>query len=199
MPSIWVNSHYQDINVDQVEGTGEHDYALLAITTDTQGNPISGPLPYLPVDSRADVVNTGDSVIGAGYPAEFVGGIVAQQGLYAATSLTTIKQLFTFASSSVDVYSIGGVIEAQGGSSGGPVVNTWGHVIAIISTTSEGATTAERDLHAVALNYIDRDILLQTGRSFSDFLSADPIQQANDFSRETAPGLIQKYVQYLSH
>lgn len=198
MPSIWVNTHYKEINADEVVGTGEHDYALLAISSDIQGNTVNSSLPYLPVDSRADVVNTGDSVLGAGYPAEFVGGIVAQQGLYAVSSITTIQNLFTFNSSTVDVYSIGGVIEAQGGSSGGPVVNAWGHVVAIISTTSEGATTAQRDLHAVALNYIDRDILLQTGRTFASFLSADPIKQADDFSRETAPGLVQKYIDYLS-
>lgn len=199
MPPIWVDEHYKDINVDNAVGTGEHDYALLLITGDTQGNPITGALSYLPIDTREDVVNDNDRILGAGYPAEFVGGIVAQQDLYAVTSVSTVGQLFTFNTSTVDVFSIGGVIEAQGGSSGGPVVNAWGYVVGIITTTSEGATTAERDLHAVSLNYIDRDILVQTGRSFANILSDNPVQLSSDFSRETAPNLIQKYVNYLSH
>jgi S1-C subfamily serine protease len=199
IPPIWVNEHYTEINADHVEGTGEHDYALLLVAGDAQGNAITNPLPYLPVDARINAAFQGDSVLGAGYPAEFVGGIVAQQGLYAVTSISTIKQLLTFATSSVDVFSIGGVIEAQGGSSGGPVVNAWSYVVGIITTTSEGATTAARDLHALSLNYIDRDITAQTGYGLATLLSGDVKQETVDFSRETGLGLVQKYVDYLSH
>src|SRR5262245_6106071 len=106
------------------------------IRTDIQGNPITGPLPYLPVETRENVAFEGDNVLVAGYPAEFVGGIVAQQGLYGSISPSTIQQLLTFNTTSVDVFSVGGVIQAQGGSSGGPVVNAWRRVVAIISTTS---------------------------------------------------------------
>jgi hypothetical protein len=149
IPSVWVNGHYADVNSDMAMGTGEHDYALLLITSDTGGAALDTSFPYLPIDARENITNAGDNVFGAGYPAEFVGGIVAQQSLYAVTSVSTIKQLMTFETASIDVLSIGGVIEAQGGSSGGPVVNAWGYVIGIISTTSEGATTAQRDLHAL--------------------------------------------------
>jgi S1-C subfamily serine protease len=198
IPSIWINSHYQEINAENVMGTGEHDYALLSITSDVQGNPVSGPLPYLPIETRESATNAGDTVLGAGYPAEFVGGIVAQQGLYADTSVTTIKQLLTFETGSIDVYSIGGVIEAQGGSSGGPVVNAWGYVVGIITTTSEAATTAERDLHVLSLNYIDRDIAVQTGQTIEEMLDENVSQATVDFTKNTAPDLVQKYIDYLS-
>jgi len=199
IPSIWINDHYSEINADHVVGTGEHDYALLLITGDSQGNPVNAPLPYVPIDTRANAAFQNDGVLGAGYPAELVGGIATQQGLYAVTSVSAIKQLLTFNTSTVDVYSIGGVIEAQGGSSGGPVINAWNYVVGIITTTSEGATTADRDLHALSANYMDRDIFTQSGHTFSDILKGNLKQMAEDFSRETAPNLIQKYIDYLSH
>src|SRR6185503_1773470 len=127
--------------------------------------PLNTPLPYLPLETRENVAFEGDLILVAGYPVEFVGGIAAQQNLYAVTSISTIRQLLTFETGTVDVLSVGGVIGAQSGASGGPVVNLWRKVVGLISTTSEGATTAERDLHALSLNYIDRDIAMQSGRN----------------------------------
>ncbi len=199
IPSVWVDSHYQNINGGNVSGTGEHDYALLYITSDLQGNAVTQPFPYLPIETRANVAFESDHVLVAGYPAEFVGGIVAQQNLYAATSISTIQKLMTFDRDTVDVFSVGGVIEAQGGSSGGPVVNAWRHVVGIIVTTSEGASTAARDLHALSLNYIDRDITALTTKNLEAILSANISLLAAQFSRETTPQLLQKYISALSH
>jgi hypothetical protein len=197
IPSVWVDSHYQNINQGRMPGTGEHDYALLQIVSDSQGNAISGALPYLQIETRENVAFEGDPVLVAGYPAEFVGGIVTQQNLYAITSITKLEKLLTFDDGSVDVFSVGGVIGAQGGSSGGPVVNPWRRVVGIITTTSDAATTAERELHVLSLNYIQRDIIAQTTKSLQTILLGDTSRLASEFSRETAPKLIQKYVDFL--
>jgi S1-C subfamily serine protease len=199
IPQIWVDSHYQLINSDHISGTGEHDYALLYIVSDTQGNPVTASFPYLPVETRENVAFQGDNVLVAGYPAEFVGGIAAQQNLYAATSPSTIKQLLTFNTSTVDVFNVGGVIEAQGGSSGGPVINAWRHIVGIIVTTSEGSSTASRDLHALSLNYIERDLVEQTTKGLNTILSGDVAQLAQEFSLETAHEMVQKYIDFLTH
>lgn len=197
IPPVWVNTHHTELNQDRVSGTGEHDYALLKITGDMQGNPVNEPLPYLPIETRENVAFEGDPVLVAGYPAELVGGILTQQGLYAALSPSTIKKLMTFGSGSVDVLSVGGVLVAQGGASGGPVVNAWRHVVSIIVTTSEGATTAERDLHSLNLNYIARDFADQTGQTLESLLNSDLTYELNVFTRNTAPGLIRKYIDFL--
>lgn len=197
IPPVWVNTHYTELNQDRVSGTGEHDYALLKITGDMQGNPVNEPLPYLPIETRENVAFESDPVLVAGYPAELVGGILTQQGLYAALSPSTIKKLMTFGTGSVDVLSVGGVLVAQGGASGGPVVNAWRHVVSIIVTTSEGATTAERDLHSLNLNYIARDFTIQTGQTLESLLNSDLTYELNVFTRNTAPGLIRKYIDFL--
>lgn len=199
MPSVWVAEHARDITIDKPTGTGEHDYALLRVVSTISGTPLPGPLPYLEPDSREAIGFLDDQVLAAGYPAEFVGGIAAQYGLYPVSSISTIRELLTFSSGSVDIFSIGGVVEAQGGSSGGPVVNVWGRLIGMITTTSEGATTAERDLRALTLSYINTDIAAQSGKNLQTILTGNITEQANDFRQNVAPVLIAKYVAVLSH
>ena len=135
----------------------------------------------------------------AGYPAEFLGGIGTSGALYPSTSLATIRQLLTFAAQSVDVISVGGTVQAQAGSSGGAVVNAWGRLIAVITTTTEGATTAERDLRAVTLSYIDRDIMAQRGLDLDLILQGDVAQQTADFSSDKAPILAETLIKQLPH
>lgn len=194
IPTVWVNSHYSDINNAHSTGTGEHDYALLQITGSIDGSALPQSFPSVSPDVRDHVAFFGDQVLGAGYPAEFIGGISAENALFAASSVSNISQLLTFSSQTVDAIAIGGVIEAQEGSSGGAVVNAWNRLVGIITTTSEGTTTAARDLHAITLSYIDRDIQTQTGNNLQSLLSGDLGTKTIDFTQNTAPTLIAEYV-----
>lgn len=189
MPPAWVEAHAGDIKKDKPVGTGEHDYALLAITAAADGTTLPLTFPFVPFDAREAVGFSGDSVMVASYPAEFLGAN-ATYNLYPATSISHIGHLFTLAQSSVDVLSVGGVLEAQSGSSGGAIVNAWGRLIALISTTSEGATTADRDLRGITLSYIDRDLAAQSGYTLAELLDVNPTAEAGVFSRELAPHLI---------
>ncbi|HEV3244999.1 MAG TPA: trypsin-like peptidase domain-containing protein, partial [Candidatus Paceibacterota bacterium] len=170
IPPIWVSQHVSEILDQHPTGTGEHDYALLYITGSVNGAQLPPTFPSLPVDTRPAIGFPGDQVLVASYPAELIGGIAAQYDLYADTSVTTIKQLLTFGSGTPDVVSLGGVIEAQSGSSGGAVINMWGRLIAIVATTSGGTTTADRDLRGVALSYINTDLTAQSGVSLGVLL-----------------------------
>ena len=194
MPMVWVNAHINDLNAGGiVTGTGEHDYALLAIGAD--GNtPLPASFSYLPIDTREAIGFLGDNVLVGGYPAEFIGGVAAQNSLYSLTSDATIQQLLTFNTGSVDLLSFKGVIEAQSGSSGGPVVNPWGRLIGIITTTSEAATTDARDLRAITLSYIDHDIKAQTGSSLTDFLSGSLADKVAAFNAGDAQTMLKIYL-----
>ncbi len=193
IPPIWVGAHSGEINTDKPTGTGEHDYALLRIVGSIDGSQLPAAFPYLSPDVRDGIGFLDDSVLAASYPAEFLGGIQAENNLYSATSVTTIKQLLTFATTSIDLVSIGGIIEAQSGSSGGAVVNAWNRLIGIITTTSEGTTTAARDLRAITLSYIDRDLEAQTGVSLESMLQGDLTAKVDAF-KDTALSLIQMYL-----
>src|SRR3989344_3117354 len=197
IPPVWVDAHAADITSRHALGTGEHDYALLRIVDSLDGSPLSISLPFLPIDTRDAIGFEADHVLAASYPAELSAGS-AQDSFYAASTVTTIKQLLTFDINSVDLVALGGIIEAQSGSSGGAVVNAWGRLISIIVTTSEGKTTGDRNLHALTLSYINRDFTKQTGHTLSDLLSGDIASVAENFNTNIAPNLIAIYLQQLS-
>ena len=200
IPPVWVEAHAGEIRDPRPVGTGEHDYALLLISGEL-GSPPPPPstpgFPYLPFDTREAIGFQGDQVVVASYPAEFLGGLAAQFNLYPASSITPIGQLLTFATRSVDLISLGGIIEAQSGSSGGAVVNAWGRLVGIIATTSEGDTTAARDLRAITLSYINRDLMAQTQFDLPAILGGDVVAEAQDFNTRVAPNLIGLFIEQI--
>ena len=199
IPPVWVEEHAKDIKTSRPLGTGEHDYALLRIKETLLGSPLSSSFPFIPIDAREAIGFVDDQVLVASYPAEFIGGMTAQLGLYPVTSITTIKGLLTFGEEgTVDIVSIGGVIGAQSGSSGGAIVNAWGRLIGLISTTSEGATTDERDLRAVTMSYINSDILAQSGLDLGEILAGDVATEAYAFNTVIAPALRKLLIDQIS-
>jgi hypothetical protein len=196
IPQVWVDAHVSDIRLQEQSGTGEHDFALLFITGSIDGSQVP-TLPYLSPDTREAIAFQGDDVLVASYPAEFTKGISNLNDLYAATSYTSIQKLLTFVTDTADLLSLGGIIEAQSGSSGGAVVNQWDKLVGIVVTTSLGNTTDSRDLHALSLSYISRDMAAQTGLNLPATLAQDVASLAKQFTDQKAPAIIDKYVQVL--
>src|SRR3989344_5099602 len=194
IPPVWVSQHISDFNAGQaVTGTGEHDYAFLLVSDTLDGTPLPKHFSYLPTDTREAIGFLGDEVIVAGYPAEFL-GVAAEYSLYPLASATTIKQLLTFGSGAVDLISVGSVIEAQSGSSGGAITNPWGRLIGVITTTSAGATVDQRELRALSLSYVDRDLKTQAGVSLEGLLSGSVSDTAAYFNAAIAPTMLEQYL-----
>ncbi|MBI4079720.1 trypsin-like peptidase domain-containing protein [Candidatus Kaiserbacteria bacterium] len=189
IPPTWIREHAKDITKAVQTGTGEHDYALLLITDLSAQSAPPASFPYLPVDTREGIGFPTDTVLVASYPSEFAGPQVTQFNLNPATSLTSAKELLTFSTDTVDLLSVGGVPAAQSGSSGGAIVNMWGYLIGIITTTSEGPTTADRELRALTLSYINRDLRTQTGLNLAELLAEDPAALAAHYRANLAPPL----------
>lgn len=196
-PAAWMAKHAKDIAEKRPRGTGEHDYALLVITRTTDGSPLPTSFPHLPVDTRETIAFTSDRVLLAGYPAEFAIRGNAGAKLYPTAIFTSIGDLMTFDERSVDLIALGGAVLAQSGSSGGAVINLWGQLVGIISTTSEGNTTAERELRAITLAYISRDLQRETGTNLTSVLLGNLQAQAGNFMRTQAPMLSAKLIAHL--
>lgn len=188
IPPSWVRDNAQKIDDETPTGNGEHDYALVRITGTV--NP-SGQLPAsfatLPVALNAP--ETGDKLVVAGYPAGFLGGITVQKELYAASANATIGQLYTYGGNTVDLFSIGGTVVAQQGSSGGAAADSNGILYGIIVTSSDAPDTASRDLRAISTNYIVRDFEKESGTSLENFLSGNLAETARLFNLTVAPTL----------
>ena len=59
-------------------------------------------------------------------------------------------------------------------------------------------STAERDLHALSLAYINRDLATQSQFDLATTLGGDVAAEAQDYSTRIAPKLVQMYVDQLS-
>lgn len=198
LPTAWIDEHADDIAAKRPKGTGEHDYALLLITKTVDDTPLPTSFPHLPIDTREAIAFSSDRVLLAGYPAEFsVKNTSGSSILYPASVFTKIGELLTFGERSVDLISLGGAVLAQSGSSGGAVINLWGYLVGIISTTSDGATTADRELRAITLAYINRDLQFETGVSLDSILDGNLQSQAENFMRTQAPALAAKLTSFL--
>ena len=193
-PEAWADAHVQDIQLEMPTGTGENDWALLYITGTTNGTPKPDVFPFVPFDTREAIARPNDPLLVAGYPAGFLGGATLQRNLFPASSVIAVQKVFTFESSLIDVLSLGGSVVAQGGSSGGAVVNAWGQLVGLIVTSSLGETTNERDLRALTLAHIDRSVTAHTGLSLHAFLQQGNFAQtAQRFRENVAPALLELF------
>ena len=194
IPPEWIAEHAEDIVKTSPTGTGEHDYALLLATDGAK--PLSAP-PFTPIETAVTPAIVDKTVILAAYPAEFSGFAATQQFLLSSSIVTPVRTVLTFDDNTVDVLSFGAVALAQGGSSGGAVVNDAGHLIAIISTTSNKEFIAERDLRGITLSYINRALAESSGTSLIGFLAGDVVAQGAQFRKDQAPELAQQIIDHL--
>lgn len=176
IPSAWVEKNSQSIIEQKPKGTGEDDYALLFINKSLVEN--KGPPSLFPFGELN--FNFGDlpenlSVLIASYPAEFLGGISVQKELGLLSTFAPVKALYTFSEyepANLDIFSLGGNIASQAGSSGGGVFDTRdGKLLGIIVTSNEGTTTASKILSAITIPHISRSFRKHTGHDFADFLN----------------------------
>lgn len=194
LPKAWVEENAPGIAERKATGSGEYDFSLLLIDSRIDGAALPATFPFLPPDTREAIGFTDDVVLVAGYPAEFLSGGATQNNLSITTTFATIGELLTFTRRVVDVISLGNIPLAQGGSSGGAVVNAWGFLVGIVTTTSEGETTASRDLRAITLAHVDRSLTAHTGADLSSFLSQDLPGTAQLFEEAEAPALSQRLI-----
>ena len=183
----WVQNNKSLLTQTNPQGTGENDFALLRITDSINGSPLPS-FSFIPPDVRENVT-TGEQVNLISYPAGFLGSESILQNLDLTSALTTVQHVYTFTTTSVDLISVGGTVVSQKGASGGAVVDRNGTLIGLISTESDAAKTADRDLRAITLAHINRTLQTEIGQSLALFLSQDLAASAKNFQTNTAPGL----------
>ncbi len=195
IPPAWVNDNFQNLTSDDPLGTGENDFALLRITSTLPGvgTPPS-PLPFLEPEPNQLFIYKDENVELAGYPAGFLGALAINRDLYIASTVTTIKDFFTFRENTIDIVSLGGSVVAQKGSSGGAAVSLSGKLLGLIVTTTVADTTGARDLRAITMTHVDTRLKETTGYSLEDFRSGDIADFATGFQTSVVPNLAKKLI-----
>lgn len=182
----WAQANAGFFKNDSPKGTGEHDYAFLI---PHQGQKIATTSAVVMSTTNARV-ETDRITLLAAYPAGFLGGAIVERELYPGTSYATIGTLYTFATSSIDLVSLGSSVLAQKGSSGGGVFDRiTGYLLGLIVTTTAGETTGDRTLYGVLLSHINRSLEKDAGMSIGAFLEQDLDSSAQRFKETTAPEL----------
>lgn len=193
----WIEDNARNINNPSPTGTGEDDYALLLITANT--NPalsLPNRFPYIEPNTETEPVEIGDSVITAAYPGIQSASLDIAKNTKLRTDKTTVKNVFTFARTTVDVFATNDTSVAKRGSSGGGVFKE-NKLVGLIVTTNPGSTPTTLILNALTLDYIDRDLRAETGTSLASWLSGDVQDQAQSFQTSAVPRLKELLLQHL--
>jgi hypothetical protein len=193
----WVENNKTILKEQNPTGTGENDFSFLRITSKVDGTNLPDKFSFIPMDTR-DYIEKAEPVLLAGYPAGFLGGISILQDLSITTAVTNIGQIYTFKENTPDLLTVSGTVVSQKGASGGAVVDQYATLIGIITTSSDGITTSERDLHAISLSYINRTFKNELGMSISQFLTLDMSEFAKKFQDINVPGLTKLIVDELN-
>ena len=167
----WIRANATALTQDSPIGNGEYDFALLAVTKSATSVPLPTRFPSVPL---AQVPSpSGTPVIIASYGAQFLESDQIQSSLFPTVVSGTIKKIFTFATNTIDVFSLGGSAAAQEGSSGGGVADMAGTLIGTITTSTVTGATDTRSLSAITASYIRAEYASEMGSAL-DLLLAEP-------------------------
>ena len=152
----WVRNNATAFVDPSPTGTGEDDFAILAIVADAQGHPIT--LTHTAVTLADEVPDIGEKISIGTYGAEFLSGSQIQNALYPIIDFEKIDQRYTFDVDTVDLIEFGGGA-SQEGSSGGGVLNAKNEIVGLITTSSAESKVGDRHLHAITPGHIMRSFL----------------------------------------
>ncbi len=193
----WVEDNKSLLKEAVQKGTGENDFAFLRIVSAINGSDLPQTFSYIPMNV-SEIINKNEPVLLASYAAGFLGGLSILQNLSIATAVTNVQDYFTFKQSTIDLLSVGGTIVSQKGSSGGAVVDSGATVIGMISTSSDGNTTSNRELNAITSAYINRSLQNELGMTLLEFENQDIAKFAKKFQEINVPNLTKLITDELS-
>lgn len=177
----WINANKDVLAQTAPSGTGEYDFAFLAVTKSATSAPLPSSFPHIPLATSAPS-HHGAPVVIASYGAQFLASSQVQSSLFPTIVFGSVKDVFTFASSTIDVLALGGSAAAQEGSSGGGVADVSGALMGVITTsTTEGATDT-RKLDAITASYIRAEYARETGQALDALLALPTAVAIADFA-----------------
>lgn len=196
----WIKKNASDLRKEIHLGTGESDFALLRIASTTEPNtPVPTKFSYISPTLDDTYLSFGPQLLIAAYPAGFLGGATIQRELYSATTIATVSHIMTFSSSTntTDIIGLGGSVLAQKGSSGGGVIDAFGRLAGIIVTTTMEKSTANRDLQAITISHIDREIKRRADFGLEAMLKGNIQSLSSQFNKNISPILTEYLMQQL--
>lgn len=191
--SAWIHANSTTLISSEPTGTGEHDFALLGITGSANGGAFPSAFPGVAITD--ETASAGDSVGVGSYGAQELSTTQVENDLVPTLAMSTVKDVYTFDTNTVDVLAIQGNIAAQEGSSGGAIVNSGGKLIALITTSDVSGATSSREMRGITLSYIERALRDDTGTDISGYLGSKSVTDLVNAYAPTAQSLGQYLAQ----
>lgn len=166
-PIDWITYNSEVIKETVPMGTGENDYALLAITSPLALAPKSTTFPFASVDVSSSDLKSNIPVTVAGYPSSNSGVFEIDTNPGLKIAQTEIKEFFTFSNRSFDILQTDVNVVAKRGSSGGGVFDS-NKLYGIIVTTNQKGDGSY--LNALTIPYIKKDFEKDTGIKLDTFI-----------------------------
>ena len=166
----WLRKNSTTLISSQPMGTGENDFALLAIVGSANGSALPSTFPSLSF-SQSDA-STGDSVGVGGYAGQYLTSSQVRNAFSPTFVTGSIDAIYTFRTSTQDVLSILGGKAAQVGSSGGGAVNKEGRLIGLITTSEISGDFATRHLRVITPTHMRSSFESDMGQSLSGYLGS---------------------------
>jgi len=176
----WLRLNSNVLTETLPSGTGEYDFAFLAITKSTTSNVLPDTFPYIPLATNPSTAGT--PVIIASYGAQFLESNQIASNLSPTIVFGSVKKVFTFGNNTIDVLALGGSAAAQEGSSGGGVADASGNLIGTITTSTVTGSTDTRSLDAITTSYIRAEYASETGEPLEILLSKSSAAAVANFA-----------------
>ncbi|MDO8408205.1 MAG: trypsin-like peptidase domain-containing protein [bacterium] len=180
IPEEWIRDNATVIVETSPSGTGERDFALLAITGSVTHAPLPSVFPAVPLAYTAAFA--GMPVVVASYGAQFLEFTQIETALSPTVVFGSIQKIFTFNINTTDVLTVSGSVASQEGSSGGGIINGSGTLEGLITTSMVTGNTSTRTLSAITAAYIRREYAAETGSTLDILFATPPAEAVTAFA-----------------
>ncbi len=169
----WIEENETTFLDSRPRGTGEHDFAFVAITGTITSTPLPSRFSYIPLSPAGADIDIGDRVGTGSYAAEFLTSSQVRSALYPTIKFAEIDDVYTFDRNTVDIFSVAAGSAAQEGSSGGAVINRDDYLVGVITTRTVKTDLALRTLQALTMDHLRQSFRSDMGENLDAYLKQD--------------------------
>ncbi len=195
--SEWIQDNPSTLVATVARGTGEHDFAVLAITGSASPIPLPGSFPYVPLTKATPKLK--DNVGIGSYGAQNLTSKQIQSSLLPTLVFAQVKSIYTFDSTSIDLLTLSGSAAGQHGSSGGGIVNANGQLMGIITTASDKGEFGNREVRVVTAGHIRSSFKEDSGQDFDSYFKNGSIDAFVSVFVDDANRMGKKLLSTLQH
>jgi S1-C subfamily serine protease len=165
--SQWLAANPRTLSTTGAKGTGEHDFAVLAITGSATPLPLPASFPYMPL-SRSTPTDNMEIALGT-YGAQSLSSRQIQESLFPTLVIAKVKNRFSFGNGPIDLIALTGSAAAQQGSSGGGAANASGELIGIVTTSTQTGPIESRETRVVTSAHMRSSFKKDSGEDFDSY------------------------------